>query len=95
VLKSLKKCETLQYVFYVGEPDEQEMKELDQALTKRAQKAVDIETRVLTFDKLIKIVHARALPPRSPPLVSNSIMGCGATTGQVQHERIGGGPQPR
>lgn len=55
VLKSLKKCETLQYVFYVGEPDEQEMKELEQALTKRAQKAVDIETRVLTFDKLIKI----------------------------------------
>ncbi|ELR13668.1 AMPbinding enzyme, putative [Acanthamoeba castellanii str. Neff] len=55
VLKSLKKCETLQYVFYVGEPDEQEMKELEQALTKRVQKAVDIETRVLTFDKLIKI----------------------------------------
>jgi hypothetical protein len=69
VLKSLKKCETLQYVFYVGEPDEQEMKELEQALTKRAQKAVDIETRVLTFDKLIKIVHARAPTPFSTTLI--------------------------
>ena len=70
MLKSLKKCETLQYVFYVGEPDEQEMKELDQALTKRAQKAVDIETRVLTFDKLIKIVHA----PGSHPVPHHSYL---------------------
>jgi FKBP-type peptidyl-prolyl cis-trans isomerase (trigger factor) len=56
----------------VGEPDEQEMKELEQALTKRAQKAVDIETRVLTFDKLIKIVHARAPTPLPATLVQSN-----------------------
>jgi hypothetical protein len=64
-LKSLKKCETLQYVFYVGEPDEKEMKELEEALSKRAQKAVDIESRVLTFEKLTKIVQSRSPRKRS------------------------------
>jgi hypothetical protein len=57
VLKSLKKCDSLQYVFYVGEADEQERKELEQALAMRARKAVDIDSRVLTFEKLIKIVR--------------------------------------